>query len=268
MSEDAATSPRTAVLFLARAESRVRILEALTDRETATQRELRDQIDASRTTVSRALRSLIDAGWVERTDGAYRLTRPGRAIATEFHRLLDTVDRVDELEEFLQWFPEDVEAPGVLDADDVDVTYTTEADPYAPARRQSEILHSADRLRVLLPAIDLESTRTIVEQVTDRGLEVETVASPGVEATMTSGEFAPLVRRMLETDRSRLFVAPEPLPFYLGLSDDGLTQIGLADDDGVPRALLETTDEGIRAWGERLYASHREPATPTDPTEF
>jgi predicted transcriptional regulator len=253
-------SAREQVLFLARAESRVRIIEVLGASDSATQQELRAQVDTSRTTVSRALQSLTEAGWVERFDGGYRLTRTGEILAGEFGRLLDSVRRVDDLAEFLRWFPADVDGPDFLDVSDVEVTYSTDADPYAPARKQSEVLHTADRLRILLPAIDLDSTKTIVEQVTERGLEVETVVSPGVEATMESEQFAPLLTEMLQTGRASLAVAPADVPFYLGLADDGLVQVGLADGDGLPSALLETTDTTVREWARRTYQRHLERA--------
>lgn len=260
MHGDDPDTPREKVLFLARAESRVRIVNALEASGPTTQRELRAQLDASRTTVSRALQSLIDEGWIEESDGAYRLTRAGEWIEAAFGRLLDTVGRVEDLGEFLRWFPSDVEAPDLLDANDVAVTCSTDADPYAPARKQTEVLHAADRLRILLPAIDLESTRTLVEQVTERGLEVETVVSPGVESAMESERFAPLMREKVRTGRSPVLVARDGVPFYLGLTDDGLVQIGVADGDSLPRALLETTDEQVREWAECLYRDVRDRA--------
>lgn len=257
MSADGTPTPREHLLFLARAESRVRILEALRESESATQLELRTRLDASRTTVSRALKSLTEQGWVERSDGAYRLTRSGALIAAEFTRLLDEIERIEELDEFLRLFPADVEAPDVLDVADFEVTYATDADPYAPARKQSGILSTADRLRMLLPAIDLESTERIAEQVTERGLVAETVVSPGVEATMESEEFAPVMREKVRTGRSPVFVAQETVPFYLGLADDGRVQIGLADGDGLPRVLLETSDGSVREWAEGVYREFR-----------
>lgn len=249
-------TPRDRILFLSRAESRVRLLEHLSESGAATQRELRTHLDVARTTVSRSLQSLTDQGWVERSEGAYRLTRAGQTVAEEFMGLLDTVEAVEELGEFLRWFPTDVDAPDFVDMDEFEVTYPTDADPYAPARQQTEILQTAKRLRILLPAIDRDSTETITEQVTERGLEVETIVSPDVESTMESAEFAPLVEEMMRTGRSTMFVAQEGLPFYLGLTDDGCVQIGLADAEGFPRALLATTDERVRKWAENLYREH------------
>lgn len=261
-------TPLNQLLFLVRAESRVRIIEHLVKSGPATQRELRTHLDASRTTISRSLQSLVNRSWVEESDGAYRLSRAGQIIAAEFARMLDTVKTVEELSEFLRWFPADVTAPDFHDVSDVQVTYSTDADPYAPARKQTEILHTADRLRILLPAIELESTKVITEQVTQHGLEVETVMSPGVESTIESEEFASLMREKVRTGRSSVFIAQDSLPFYLSLADDGPVQIGLADDEGLPRSLLETEDEDIREWAEIVYQNYRETARLKSASEF
>lgn len=262
MQENEDETPLEAVLFLARAESRVRILEHLIAADSATQSELRTQLAASRTTISRSLQSLMNKGWVDKSGDEYQLTRAGALISEAFGELLDTVEDVGELAEFLQRFPPDVDAPDFLAATDVEVTYSTDAAPYAPAQKQTEILHRADRIRMLLPAIDLESTRTITEQVTERGLKVETIVPPEVESIMESAEFAPLMSEKITTGRSSVFVVDTDIPFYLGLADEDQVQIGLADDEGLPRALLQTTDETIREWAEGLYEQYRAESRP------
>ena len=268
MGDDGTTDPREQVLYLARANSRVQVVEQLVESGTATQQELRTHLDASRTTVSRALQSLSERNWVERRDTGYRLTTLGRVVANEFTGMLNRIGAAEDIAEFLKWFPADVDAPDFLAASDIEVTTPTDADPYAPARKQTEILQTADRLRVLLPAIDRDSTETITEQVTGRGLAVETVLSPSVESTAESADFAPLMREKIETGRSLVLVAQESPPFYLGLADDGRVQVGLADDEGVPRALLETDDDRIRAWADGVYEDYREPARIKPASEF
>jgi predicted transcriptional regulator len=264
---DEGTDPLGQIRFLARAESRVRIVELLSESEAMTQRELRTQLDASRTTVARSLRSLEERGWVTNDDG-YRLTRLGAAIGSEFSGLLDTVRQVEELSEFLRWFPTDEFAPDFLDVDDAAVISASEGDPYAPARKQTDILRTADRVRMLLPSVDLEGTKTIAEQVTEHGLEAETIVASGLEGTLESADFAPLLREKIETGRSTVLVSQAELPFYLGLADDGRVQIGVEDDEGFPRALLETTDDGVRDWADGLYREYREQARHKPAEEF
>jgi predicted transcriptional regulator len=76
------------VLFLARAESRVNTVNSLLESGAASRRKLQARLDVSRTTLSRALQSLTDRGWVEKTGSACRLTRIGQLVVTEFTDML------------------------------------------------------------------------------------------------------------------------------------------------------------------------------------
>lgn len=268
MPDDDPETPLDQILFLARAESRVRILECLLSSGAASQRELRAELDASRTTVSRSLRSLEDREWVVHEEDGYRLTRVGQIVASEFVDTLETVRTAEQRSAFLRWFPADVSAPDFLEDADAEITVPTDGDPYAPARTQAEILRDVDALRILLPSIDLEATKLLAEQVTQRGLEVETVVPPTLEETMASGEFAPLIRETMETGRSTMFVADRELPFYLGLAGDGRVQVGVGDEEGFPRALLETTEAACREWAEGVYREYRAGAREKPLAEF
>jgi predicted transcriptional regulator len=260
LQSDEGGDPLDEILFLARAESRVRIMEHLSGGESTTQRELRTRLDISRTTVARSLGSLEDNGWVENDGDTYRLTQAGSIIAEEFSQLLDTVQRVEELSDFLRWFPDEQSTPDFLDVSDAEITSPSDGDPYAPARKQTQIFHTADSVRVMLPSVDLDGAKTIAERILQHGLEAETIAAPDLEATLESEEFAPFLGRMVETGRSPIFVSPTEIPFYLGLTAGGRVQTGVEDDEGFPRSLLETTDERVRAWAEDVYQDYRKKA--------
>lgn len=244
------------------------VLEHLLESGPATQRELRDCLETSRSTVTRALQALEEEEWIESMGEEYRLTPIGTVIAEEFLDLVDTVRMTDELSSFLQWFPYaeyDIDLAALTDAE---VTVNTDSDPYAPARRHFEILKSADRLRCLLPSIDLEGCRIVHERILDGEFESEMVVTPGIGDTIESGEFAPLFREQLESGGLTVRVAEGPLPFYLGIADDGRVQIGVEDEEGFPRALLETTDDSIREWAEEVYSEYRNEAAVKRADEF
>ncbi|MGQ4554457.1 transcriptional regulator FilR1 domain-containing protein [Halobellus sp. GM3] len=260
MLDDGDTGEIERVRFLARATSRVRVMQYLASFGPATQRELRQHLDGSRTTIARAVRSLCEAGWVDDGDDGYRLTHTGAVVAEEFSSLLETIRRTEELSSFLRWFPADEDVPDFVSADDVEVTTSDTANPYAPAKKQAEILERADDLRILLPSVDPDATETISEEVVGRDFRVETIIANELEPVFESEQFAPLIAEMVETGRSDVLVAPGPLPFYLGLAGDGLVQIGVEDGEGFPRALLETPDEDVRAWAEDVYESYRSEA--------
>jgi hypothetical protein len=66
---------------------------------------------------------------------------------------------------------------------------------------------------------------------------------------------------MLATDRFDLSVYDGEVPYYLGVLDETV-QIGVEDENGMPRALLETDVEGLGEWASDTYAQYRERSTP------
>jgi len=244
------------ISYLARAESRVRVLHRLSTAEPVDRRELCASLSLSRSAVVRAVDSLEERGWVAVDSDGVRLTPVGSLIIEEFLALAESVGAVTELDPFLQWFPLSEHDIAIDDLRGATVTVAADGDPLAPARIQTELLRSTDRFRGLFPSIDLDGTKLVHERTTAGEFESEIVVSPVVEALFDDEPFATLVEEMCATGRHTVHVA-EAVPFYLGLADDGRTQIGVEDDEGFPRALLETTDGRVRAWAESLFADYR-----------
>ncbi|WP_340099719.1 helix-turn-helix transcriptional regulator [Salinibaculum salinum] len=244
------------IAFLARSESRVRILERLLEAGPLTQRELRECVDASRSTVTRTLTDLQGRNWVAKAGNGYRLTATGESITERFLDLVSSVRTTEELSSFLRWFPTSEFELDMNHMRGADVTPSTDSDPYAPGRRQTEFLQRVDEFRGFLPSIDIQGTRVVHEQIMNGAFEAEIVVSANVGDRITSGEFARLFREQLDTGRLTVYVAEEPLPFYLGLGGETV-QIGVEDDEGFPRALLETDASPVVPWGEDVYDTYR-----------
>lgn len=256
------------ISFLTRSESRVKILTHLLANGPTTQRAFRDELSSSRSTVTRALSALEDRGWVERTGDACRLTPQGHIVADGLDGLVDLVQATDELSTFIRWFPYgeyDVELDQFRGAE---ITVSTESDPYAPSRAHAALLQEADRFGMVLPSIDLQVVRTTEERVTAGDMTIEFIVSPGMEEIIVSDEFAAAIRTQMEAGGMTVLVADEPVPFYLGLSGGKAVQVGVEDDEGFPRALVESTDDGLREWAEDVYDSIRESAREKPIEEF
>lgn len=264
---DDSPDPVEQVAFLARSETRVRLLERLLEAGPSTQRDLRDHLDASRSTVTRSLSALEERGWIEQSQGVYRLTPPGEVVTDEFTSLLESIRTTDELSVFLDWFPYAEYSLDVSRLRGAEITSAGPPDPYAPARKQTELLERVDRFRGFLPSLDIEGTRVVHEQITERGFEAEIVVSESAEATIGSGEYAELFREQVSTGRLTVLVVDDDLPFYLGVAE-GVVQIGVEDDEGFPRALLETTDESVREWATDVYERFRDRARVKPVDEF
>ncbi|MFT4884674.1 MAG: putative transcriptional regulator [Natronomonas sp.] len=262
------TATIDSISFLTRSETRVRLLEQLLEEGAATQRDLRVELDTSRSTVTRALNAFQDRGWVRNQEDAYRLTPVGQQVIEATRRFAETVEAAEGLAPFLRWFPTEEFDLDITSLSTATVVTPTDGDPYTPARTQTELLREADRFRGLFPSIDLEGSKLVHDQITSGALEAEIIVSPSVEETITAGKFVPLFREKLETGRLTVLGGDSDIPFYLGIADGETVQIGVEDDEGFPRALLEATDERVREWAERVYEDYRDRATPLSVEAF
>lgn len=245
--------------FLARAESRIRVLEVLSTTEPTTQRALREEIPQSRSTIIRAVDSLAETGWVRKESKGVRLTPVGALVIEEFLDLVESVGNAEELTPFLERFPLSEFEIGIDDMRDGALTVATDGDPLAPVRRHTERLRTTTEFRAVLPSVGIEPIKAIHERTLAGELEAEFAVPPSVERTIRSEEFAPLFEEMLATGRLTIYLS-DSVSFFLGLVDEEMTQIGVEDDEGIPRALLETWNERVRSWAETFFTDTRRAA--------
>ena len=248
--------------YLARSTTRVRLLEALYENGSLEKAELKDRVDVSRTTIQRNLDALEAEGWVRDDNCEYWITRSGELVAEQLLALLDTIYVSKQFEPLLKWLPPDSFDLDVHSLADADLVVADERDPYAPVNRHLELMQSAETFRGLLPAVGLQPLLVAHECVTERGHTQEIVVDEDVAATLSDEpNYRDPVEALLESDRCAVLVADRTVPFYLGLADDTV-QIGVGDDDEVPRSLAETSDPDVRDWVERTYEEFRADAEP------
>jgi len=248
------------ICFLARADSRVRILESLSESEPITERALRRQLSVSRSTISRGLDSLAEMGWATEGPDGLELTPTGSLVIEAFLDLAETMSTADDLAPFLQWFPLTEVDLAVEDLRDSEVAVATDGDPLAPARTQTGLVGTTPRFHGLFPSVELRGTELVHDRMSSGEFEAEMIVSTAVEDTIRSEQFASLYSEMLSTGRLTVHVV-DSLPFYLGLGADREVQIGVEDDDGLPRALLETDTESVHEWATELFVDYRESST-------
>ncbi len=254
--------------FLTRSEPRTRILLQLLSSEPLSRRQFRDRLSVSRSTITRALAALEERDLVAHDDKGYHLTPSGTIVAETIADAVDTLQMTDELSTFLKWFPYSEYDVGLDDLRAAEITVATDVDPYAPARKHAESLRGFDQFRMLLPSIDLQLVRGSDDRIKNGELEMELLVSPDMEQTILAGEFASVLREQIESGNLTVLVSADLVPFYLGLSGGGTVQVGVEDDEGFPRAVLETDAESLRSWGERVYQQFRADARLKPAEEF
>jgi predicted transcriptional regulator len=253
------------VAFLAGSEPRAAVLTALSGRGSLTKDELVEHSGAARVTVTRNLEQLADRGLVEADEGGWRLTPLGELLAGEFLSLLRTAGTADDLAPVLSRLPADAFDLDPAALAGAEVTASTPANPYAPAERHGESLMTADTARMLLPAVSPQLMAETERHLRGGDLEMQLVASSSVAETFRT-EIPGLVADLTATGSVTIHEHGGDVPFYLGLVDEAV-QVGVSDEEGIPRALAETTDAAVRSWAEDSFEEYRRAAEPFDPDD-
>lgn len=206
-----------------------------------------DELDYSRSTVDRAIRSLEAAGYVTFVDGGHTLTVTGTLALERYEALVAETETALEAAPVLDALPPGLELPpSVLTDAEVAV-----GDADRIVDRLSAALSTGDRCRVILPETAgpqyLQSIRTLCH---DRGLDA-TVVADGRTLDRISENRPRLAIGLLDSDR--LSVSQGDVPEYgLGLaaSDGGDPERAmlLAVDDTGPRGCLCSSDSTTLTW--------------------
>lgn len=247
--------------FLAASRTRVRILELLAERNCVERDALRGHLDASRTTVQRNLDALVDRGWASAGHTEYAITPAGRLAAEAVGLVDERLRAADRLAPLVEHVPSDAFDFDLTALADATVVTAEPGNPYRMVEAHVARIRRSANVRAVLPVTGLHPFETAHGRVVDGEMAAEAVVTPTVARTVRGNdEFADLLADLRETSRFDLFVTDDDVPFYLGLLDD-VVQVGV-DEDGEPRALLESTNDEVRAWAERTYEQFRDGAEP------
>jgi predicted transcriptional regulator len=259
------TSPLDAVGFLARSENRVRALSTLADRP-CDRTELAAAVGVSRVTAQRILDEFVRRGWATEAGRTYRATEIGGIVSESFASLLDTMEATERLAAVEPWLPEtfDVDLRRLTDAR---VTLPAPGDPLRPVRRATELMRAADAVRGLGTGITPDALRANRDAVVDGGQSFEVVFSGGVlDVVAADVRMAGWMREML--DAGATVYRHHTVDLLLGEFDGEVVALGVADDSGVPRGVIETADADCRRWFEATFARYRDEADPVERGTF
>lgn len=242
--------------FLTRSHSRIAAFDELRTEGSLTKTELRDRLNVSRTTVTRNLDALKERNWVTKANGEYAITRIGELVADELFDLVEVMRTAARLEGIMEWIPDEEFDLDLRCLTDADITLADPSDPYAPAREHANRLESADEFRGLLPAVGHEPMRSARQGVLNGARHELVFERPVAQVIQSKEEYTNLIEEMESTGRIEVRVVDDSIPYYVGLLN-GTVQIGVEDDNGLPRALLETDSDEARKWAERTYERYR-----------
>lgn len=243
---------------------RERVLDALAP-GAMDQRDLRDALEASRSTVYKSLRELEDAGLVQQDDdGSYRLTQYGSLVHRRHSEYVARVDGLRAARSVLEALPDDLLVPLAF----VERGRVVVASSHAPERPLDRLGVEAGRssdYRSLSPIAVPRFLPDIHERVERGDLVVELlVDSDAVEYLRAYDR----LDEALGTDGFDLLRTDEPFEFGLFICDDRelAALFAYGPQGGVRGMLLSDATDAYR-WADRTYRRYHGTAAPVEPVE-
>lgn len=239
---------------------RIGVLTCLLE-EPRDKRTLVEELDIPRSTLDRAIRELESINVVTYDNGKYTATPVGERLGRNFVAFLEQIEVAIELEPFLQLVSVDEFNLDLQLLADAELVMPADKNPYAMINRHVQLLGKADQVRGMLPLVGLHGHQTAHERIVENGAEDELIVEPDVADVLVSDpQFAELTEEMLATGRFDLFIYEGTIPYFVGIFDDETVQIGV-DEDGEPRALVETDRQEVQDWAHHIITGYKQQAT-------
>jgi predicted transcriptional regulator len=255
------------IAFLARSPYRVRVLEALASRP-FDRHALQEATDVPRVTLGRVLDALQERGWIRQRGKEYTISPVGTLVVEAFEPLVASVRTARKLRPIVEWFPTRELDFDLVHLADATITVPSRNNPLLPVRRGIERLQSADEVRLLSSVVvpeALEANRLATIQASQRFEAVFTTGA--VETILDDPEMARRFAELLAAGRADVYRFDGDVPCVVAVLD-GVVGRGLEDDQGLPRALIETEDPSVRDWADSIITDYRRRSESVDADAF
>lgn len=256
LSLDEIEAPLDDIAFLARSNHRIAVLTELADGE-RTRRQLRDAVDVSRPTLGRVLEGFEERSWISQDDRHYALTPIGRVLAEEFTDLMDTVETLQELGELAPYLPLEAIDFDLRRLADARITTPTATDATAHVRREESLAERADEIRFFCNSAHPYMIEVYRDRVVEEGQRLDAViAGDAIDAAGDDPEMRSLLEGLLASERTSIHRYDGTFSAMVGVLGETAV-INALDGSGVPRGIVETDDEVVRAWVEETIDVHK-----------
>ena len=240
--------------------NRHHVLRALCT-ESATKPELVEKLDASRSTIDRAIRDLEDVECIESSDGRYRPTTTGQLALLEYDDYVSKTDTIDHATAFVNELP--AESP--IDCAMLRGCEITLSEPHAPElalQSSIDVFDRATTMRGLAPVVLTLYPKLIGDQVAAGDLTVEIVAQQNVVDSLAALD-GNNGAQMTETDAVSIYSTTDSLPYALWImetSEQDVAGITAYADGSVHGVLTNDSDVALR-WAQDQYQTYKSRAT-------
>ena len=222
------------------------------------------ELDASRSTVDRAIESLMAHSLVEREGSHYEATFAGREALAVYDQFLDRLDALERAQPILGELPADVDIdPAVLEG--ATVVESVPAAPAAPVEETIKHMRRANRFRGLGPVVTplyIDVVETIVE---NNGANAELVLTEAVVDVLTE-TYPDGFATLRAADGLSLYVTQRTMPYCVWTAEtaDGpVSGIIVSAENGLVGIVNNDTD-AMNEWARKRYDQFRADARRLD----
>ncbi|KZN24784.1 hypothetical protein A4G99_10655 [Haladaptatus sp. R4] len=226
---------------------------------TRDKRDLVANLDASRSTVNRAVRDLETAGILHRTADGYTVTADGQRVVDRYWSAIATLADILDARDVLVSLPPDDRLRSAM-VSDATTEESVDAPPYHLPAGVRERIVTAERVRLSLPALAApQLLDCCLQQVVRHDVPVELLASQSLLDSITEEFPGPLTTMAAERNPFSAWV-PEPEsahvpPFGVVLTEAETTTVTVIayDEDRTISGVIQTAADDAVRWAEECY---------------
>ena len=257
------------IAYLARSESRVRILKILAEGPYA-RNELEETTGIARTTIDRSINEFEERGWARRTtDGRYVASPTGEQIITDFQPFVETMEAILKLGDLVAWLPTDTLPIDFRHFADATIKRPDPAEPTSMASYLTELLRESSEFHCLAGvAPPLAFEEAMRDGVVHGDLKTEHV--------ITDQEYRYLLDDENRLSRwqeyieagANLYLYDDSVPCNVMVFDNTVIIGNSQAEIGDMFVEIESTNEAVRAWAHDVIREYKEAAKRLDPEAF
>lgn len=227
-------------------------------------RELQSELDVSKTTCHRIVRTFDDHGLLRRTEDGYELTAKGQLLEAHVDEYYENVRATFLLDSLVSAFEESDVEFDVEPFADARITRPDPDDPNVPLNREFELFRDADRFSIVdgnqhVPTLYLEQ---LYEMGIEKGMVGEHIAPKSVVEKRVT-EFPDVHKRHAEVDAKLKYRICDDVSFGVALYDREHVVVRAYDDEtGSIAVMVDTDDPAAVEWAEGVLDHYREEADP------
>lgn len=240
--------------------SRASVIECLMDGPKYN-RDLRDELDVSRSTAYKAISELEDFGLARRGDDGYELTNLGKILFEQYQQFYSSAEAICDAGRLLAELPFKTDLPfEFLEA--ADVYRATRYAPNRPIHEIERIVTESSKVKGTAPVVLPSYVDLFSQQLAAGELEVELLWERPVFEYMRN-DYEAAFREAVESGNLSLTVTDDELPFALLLIEEPTQKVAVifyGSDGNIKGCVLNRTEQAY-TWGCEQWEKFQSSAT-------